>query len=252
MTQLRSLDDGGYSYIPGVFQYSAGVAALPGHAIERVRFCEPVPLREGFDRIERHLADAGRPAAAFCACELRSPEPFTEASFRAFNEVYVETLKRWGVFRGEADNAVARANVCPEIAPPPEPSFHAFCYTVARPQGEPTFVVAGSGEAPEGKGNYRDHIIARGDVGEAGLRRKAQWVLGEMERRMTALGFGWPDTTAVQLYTVHDVHPLFADEIVRRGAARHGLTWHFDRPPVVDLDYEMDCRRILTEHVLIA
>ena len=29
---------GGYRFLPSVFQYSAGVAALPGHAIERVRF----------------------------------------------------------------------------------------------------------------------------------------------------------------------------------------------------------------------
>ena len=56
---------------------------------------------------------------------------------------------------------------------------------------------------------------------------------------MAALGFGWPDTTATQLYTVHDIHAFLAeDEIVRRGAARAGLTWHYNRPPVVDLEYE--------------
>jgi len=35
---------GGYRYIPGVFQYSGGVAAAPGHEIMRVRFHRPVPL----------------------------------------------------------------------------------------------------------------------------------------------------------------------------------------------------------------
>ena len=39
---------GGYRYIPGVFQYSAGVRALPGHRIERVEFQKPVPLLAGF------------------------------------------------------------------------------------------------------------------------------------------------------------------------------------------------------------
>ena len=43
---------------------------------------------------------------------------------------------------------------------------------------------------------------------------------------------------------------VFADELVRRGAARSGLTWHFARPPVIDLEYEMDCRRVLREVVI--
>jgi hypothetical protein len=56
-------------------------------------------------------------------------------------------------------------------------------------------------------------------------------------------------TTAVQAYTVHDFHPVIADELVRRGATRSGLTWHFARPPVIDLEYEMDCRRVGRETV---
>jgi hypothetical protein len=35
---------------------------------------------------------------------------------------------------------------------------------------------------------------------------------------------------------------------VRRGAAWHGLVWHFARPPVVGLEYEMDCRSVPLEH----
>jgi hypothetical protein len=54
----------------------------------------------------------------------------------------------------------------------------------------------------------------------------------------------------VQAYTVHDMTPFFADEIVRRGAARHGLTWQYCRPPVKDLEFEMDCRGISHEIVL--
>ena len=71
-----------------------------------------------------------------------------------------------------------------------------------------------------------------------------------MESRLGEFGFGWKDTTAVQAYTVHDFHPVMADELVRRGAARSGLTWHFARPPVVDLEYEMDCRRVMRETVI--
>ena len=246
---IMGFDAGAYAYLPGVFQYSGGVVALPGWRIERVRFAAPIPLVQGFSCIEAFLKQAGRPLTSFCACELHSPAPFTEEGFKAFNQLYVGTLERWGICRGGV-NPVARANTCPAVAPPGEPAFHAFCFTSPARDPRRSFVVSGSGEAPEGKGNYRDHIIARGDTGAAGLRQKAAWVLGEMERRMAAFGATWHDATAVQLYTVHDVHPLVADDLARRGAMRHGLTWHFNRPPVVEIEYEMDCRAVYAEHVI--
>jgi hypothetical protein len=240
---------GGYRFLPGVFQYSGGAAAQPGHAIERVRFRAPVPLAEGFARIERIIGAAGRPLTAFCACELRSPAPFTEQGFRAFNEVYVVTLEKWGLFDGKV-NPVARSNVCPEIDPPAEPSFHAFSFTVAASDAAPSFVIAGSGEAREGGASYRERTVRHGETTPDAMREKAHYVLGEMERRLAALGFGWADTTATQVYTVHDLYPFLADEIVRRGAARSGLTWHFARPPVRGLEYEMDCRGVGRERVV--
>jgi len=249
VAEVISFAPGSYRYIKGVFQYSAGVAAEPGYRLERVRFATPVPLSEGFRRIEEIIKSAGRPLSSFAACELRSPAPFTEEGFVAFNKVYVGTLTEWGLFAGE-NNPVARSNVCPEVNPPAEPSFYAFSYTVEDANAVPSFVVAGSGEAPEGLGSYAENTIARGDVSPSGLRQKAQWVLGEMERRMKALGFGWGQTTGVQLYTVHDIHPFVADEIAKRGAMRAGLTWHFNRPPVHELEYEMDCRGVSVERTL--
>ena len=241
---------GGYRYIPAVFQYSGGVAAEPGFEITRVRFHTPVALAHGFARIEQMIRTTGRPLTSFCACELRSPAPFTEDGFRAFNEIYAGTLRNWGVMTGDT-NPVGRSNVCPEIDPPAEPSFYAFCYTrTTGGEVAPTFVVAGSGEAREGKGNYRDHTVRAGETSPGAMREKARYVLGEMERRLAALGFGWSDTTASQVYTVHDLHPFLADEIARRGAAHAGLTWHYARPPVRGLEYEMDCRGILHETVL--
>ena len=241
---------GGYRYIHGVFQYSGGVAAEPGFRIERVRFSEPVPLAEGFRRVEQWFASEGRPMAAFCACELRSPAPFSEAGFIAFNKHYVGTLARWGLYDAATKaNPVARSNVCPEIGKPGEPSVQAFCLTIPDASAAPSFVVSGSGEAPEGKGSYGQFVVRPGDTSADGLREKARAVLGEMERRMALLGFAWRDTTATQLYTVHDIHAHLADEIVRRGAARHGLDWHFCRPPVIGLDYELDCRGVHVERV---
>jgi hypothetical protein len=249
MTPIIDFAPGGYRFIKGVFQYSAGVTALPGFRIERVRFAAPVPLSEGFARISTIIAAAGRPASAFCACELRAPAPLAETGFRRFNERYVDTLAAWRLLEGGL-NPVARSNVCPAVDPPAEPSFHAFSFTNEAEGAPRSFVIAGSGEVAEGMATYRDHIVALGDLTPAGLREKAVWVLGEMERRMTTLGATWRDTTAVQVYTVRDIHPFLAEELVRRGAARNGLTWHFDRPPVVDIEYEMDCRAVQVERVI--
>ena len=251
MSRATTFAPGGYRFVPGPFQYSGGAAAEPGFRIVRVRFAEPVPLEDGFRTIARTIEAARRPLTAFCACELRSPAPFTDAGFVAFNRIYVGTLTQWGLFDGTV-NPVARSNVCPEIAPPAVPSFHAFSFTEAAPGAAPSFVIAGSGEAPEGSASYQDRIIRLGDTSPEALREKARYVLGEMERRMAVLGFGWPATTAVQVYSVHDIHPLLAGEIVPRGAARHGLTWHYCRPPVVGLDYEMDCRAVADERVIAA
>jgi hypothetical protein len=248
---MSSIDflPGGYRFIPGVFQYSAGVAALAGFGMRRIQFQRPVPLSEGFARAEKIIKAAGRPLTAFCACELRSPGQFSEDAFRSFNEHYVDTLSTWKIFDGST-NPVARSNVCPEVNGPNEPSFHAFTFTVAREETRPSFVIAGSGECPEGLGNYRDNTIRLGDLSAEGIREKARFVLDEMERRQKALHQSWKTVTATQVYTVHDIYPFLASEIVGRGAAPAGITWHFDRPPVVDLEYEMDCRGVFEEFVI--
>ena len=239
---------GGYRFIPAVFQYSGGVAAEPGFGIERFTFRSPIPLARGFERAAEIIKARGRPLTAFCACELRSPAPFTDTGFRGFNEAYVEPLRNWGVYDGRR-NPVARSNVCPEIDPPAEPCFHAFSFTVPAQDQAPAFVVAGSGEAREGGASYRERTVRFGETSAEAIREKALFVLGEMERRLKLLGAAWAHTTATQVYTVHDFHPFFAEEIVRRGAAHSGLIWHFCRPPVQGLEFEMDCRSIATEHV---
>lgn len=251
MADVASFASGGYRFLPFQFQYSSGVAAEPGFAIERATLRQPVPLAEGFRAVETHLAALGRPVTAFCACELRSPGQFTEAGFIAFNEHYCETLARWGIYDPATRiNPVARSNVCPQIGGPAEPMLHAFSYTVAASAGPPTFVIAGSGEAPGGKGDYGEHIVRRGETSPDAIAEKAVAVLGEMERRMALLGFGWSDTTAAQVYTVHDIHAFLGSEIVRRGAARNGVTWFYARPPVIELEYEMDTRRVALERFI--
>ena len=250
MAEVIPFKAGGYRFVKGVFQYSAGVAAEPGFEIARARFMRPVPLAKGFERIEAHLKSLGRPVTAFCDCELRSPKPFDEAGFKAFNQNYIKPLERWGIIENGI-NPIARSNVCPAVNPPPEPSFYAFSYTVPADAKAPsTFVIAGSAEAPEGLNSYAEKTVRRGEQSPDAIREKARWVLGEMERRMAALGMSWADSTATHLYTVYDIHHILADDIVARGAASGGLTWQFCRPPVDVLDYEMDVRGVRTELVL--
>ncbi|MFV0297768.1 MAG: hypothetical protein ACK5JT_16795 [Hyphomicrobiaceae bacterium] len=251
MANVKVFAPGGYRTLPGLFQYSGGVAAEPGFAIERVTFRDWLPLAEGFERAKAHLVSIGRPLTAFCACELRSPGQFSEAGFIAFNKHYCETLTEWGIFDAATQfNPVARSNVCPLIAPPAEPGFYAFSYTVPQEGKLPTFVNSGSGEAPGGKGAYGNFIVRRGETSPDAMADKARSVLGEMERRMSLLGVGWHDATATQVYTVHPIHNFLGSEIVRRGAARRGVTWFLARPPVVELEYEMDCRAVAREHIL--
>lgn len=249
MAEVIAMTAGGYRFVRGVFQYSAAVAALPGYRIERARFANPVPLAEGFARIAGFLQAIGRPLTAFCACELRSPAPFDDAGFRAFNESYSAVLGQWGLL-ALGDNPVSRSNVCPEIAPPAVPSFHAFSYAVPCTDAPPSFVIAGSGESIEGRATYAEATVAYRDLSPAGMRAKAKHVHEIMEARMAPLGVGWKDTTDVQIYTIHDIHPFLADDLVARGAARHGLVWHFNRPPIIDLEYEVDCRGVHAERVL--
>src|ERR1700756_3681071 len=245
----REFSAGNYRFIPSVFQYSAGAAADDGYEIERVRFDRLVPLAEGFALAAKFIQEAGRPLTAFCACELRSPAAFSEEGFRAFNLHYVKTLSEWGIFDGTT-NPVARSNVCPEIDPPAEPSFYAFSFT--RPSGttSPSFVIAGGAEARGGDAPYAERIVRYRDLSPDGIRDKVRFTTSAMEQRLAAFGFGWKDSTGVQAYSIRDFHPVLADELVRRGATRSGLTWHFARPPVIDLEYEMDCRRVLRETVI--
>lgn len=236
--------DGGYAFLKGVFPYSQGVVALPGFAIERVRLRKPLRMREGFAFIARHLKSINRPLTAFCACELRSPRPFTFAGFREFNEGYVAVLRDWKLFR-DGLNPVARSNVAPADDPPGEPCFHAFSYTVRPGDGRASFVVAGSGEWPEG-GRFPEDIVARDDVGAQGMARKTQWVLDMMASRLRGLGIDWADATVAQVYTAE----RFEMAQVQRRVAPATVAWHWCRPPIEGLAFEMDARGVSVERVL--
>ncbi|HZQ71652.1 MAG TPA: hypothetical protein VFB08_01950 [Burkholderiales bacterium] len=247
---VRVFEPGGYRYIEAVFQYSSGVAAQPGFEIERARFVHPPPLAEGFAAVEAHLRALGRPGTAFAACELRSPEPFSEQGFHDFNREYVKTLARWGIYRDEM-NPVARTNVCPQHGKPSRPVLYAFSYTVPAPAAKRgSFIVAGGGEVRDGTGSFASRTVRHGETSLDAMRDKVRHVVGEMERRLDALGFSWRDAVSTQAYCVQDIGALVGPEIAARGAAQGGLCWHFARPPVVGLEYEMDVRGAAREIAL--
>lgn len=240
MTQSVDFREGGYRYLPGYFQYSGGVAALPGFELVRVRFRRPPPLAEAFSAVEAHLGAVGRPTTAFAHCELRVAEPFTDQGFVEFNRHYVGTLERWGLYR-DGVNPVARTNVCPVYGKPVEPSMFAFCYTVpAVPGASRSFMLAGAGDARPGTDPYSERIVRYGETSPDALREKLRFVVHEMQERLASLGFDWPDSVFAQAYTVHDIGHLVGEELAALRVIDGGLLWHYARPPVVGLEVELD------------
>ena len=142
MSQTQSARDvpaGGYRFLPGIAPFSSGAAASPGPQGVHATLREPVPWREGFGLIDRHLRAESRPRAALCAIELRSPAPFSFAGFDGFNAGYQALLAEWKLLIG-GENPIARTNVAPIVGAPSEPALYGFGYTVpgasARPRAE--------------------------------------------------------------------------------------------------------------------
>lgn len=245
---------GGYWFLRGLAPYSGGAIAAKGFEIEHARLHPAPPLKDGFEAVRRHLTGLGRPLQALCGMELRSPKPFTFEGFARFNAGYIEVLKSWDIFQ-DGMNPVARTNVAPEIAPPSEPSLYGFSYTVPRKSAEKrwpaSFVIAGAGELPEGSLKPED-IVRRGETSPEAIEAKARFVMDLMEARLGELGGSWRDVTAVDVYTVHDIHPLLGRLLVgRAGGAPHGLSWFYARPPILEIEFEVDlraCRREIIIH----
>jgi enamine deaminase RidA (YjgF/YER057c/UK114 family) len=247
---LRDHPSGDYRYMPGISAFSCGSVAAPGHEIVHVTLAAPVPWRAGFARIERHLAEVGRPRPALCGIELRSPAPFTFDGFGKFNEGYRALLAEWGVLVGD-DNPIPRTNVAPVIGAPPEPSLYAFSYTQPGSTPAPTFIVAGAGELRD-RAQGPEGIVRHGDTSPNGMRDKARFVMATMQERLRTLGGDWTRVTAIDIYTAEPIHTLVLGEIMKAAgpAAIRGVHWYPSRPPIQGLDYEMDLRGVARELVI--
>ena len=248
---IRAFAAGNYHYVPGGFQYSAAVVADVGFALERVIFDRLVPLEQGFARIESHMRARGRPMTALAACELRSPAPMVEADFIRFNRAYVEPLARWGLFKDD-DNPVARCNLVPRESAPAQASFYAFTYTVPAetPLAVADFATSGAAECPD-RPNYHENIVRKGETSPDALADKLKFALGDLESRFAPMGVRWADVCNFNLYSVHDLHQAAVKELSHRFALTCGMTQHIVRPPVLDLEIEVDARRV-SRSILLA
>jgi len=234
---------GNYRFLPGIAPYSCGAVSAAGFEIVHAIFQRPPPYRAGLEGVAEFLAAEGRPRAALCGVELRSPRPYSFQGFAEFNAGYAAILESWGLFV-DGVNPVARTNVAPVVDPPREPALYGFSFTRPCAAGlPPTFIVAGAGELPEGFLD-RDSIVALNDTSPAGLSAKARFVMGLMEGRLRGLGVDWPAVTAADVYTAHPLAPLLPEIVLGRmgAAAVHGVHWHFTRPPLEEIEYEMDVR----------
>jgi len=247
---MRLLDHptGNYRFLPGIAPYSCGVVSSPSFEIVNVTFQHPVPYRTGFEKISLMLAELGRPKTTLCAISLRSPRPYSFQGFAEFNAEYASILQSWGVFVDGA-NPIARTNVVPVVDAPSEPVLYGFSFTKPCPADRPpTCVVAGAGELPEGI-LTRDEIVALGDTSPQGIAIKARFVMDLMESRLRGLGLDWTMVSMANVYTTHSSAELLPAVILSRmgAAAIHGVHWHFSRPPIEEIEFEMDLRSTITE-----
>ena len=241
---------GGYRFLTGISPFSSGVVAAAGHEVVHATLAAQVPWRQGFEQIDAHLAAVGRERPALCAIELRCPAPYSMPDFIDFNAGYVELVRSWDLYVGD-HNPLARTNVAPAHDPPAEPVLHAFSYTVEAPADAPTtFVVSGAGEIPEATLDDNE-IIRKGETGPEAMRDKAAYVAATMGSRLGAMGVGWELVTTTDVYTVFMHEGLLEDAVIGQmgPATRHGMRWYRSRPPVIDLDFEMDVRGIRSEIV---
>lgn len=251
MSDLVSHPVGHYRFLPGIAPYSCGVIADSGREIVHVTLQGPLPWRDGFDWVDQFLRDQGRQRAELCAMELRSPRPFTMQGFVEFNRGYCAVLEEWGVFV-DGQNPIARTNVCPIDLDATQPFLHAFSFVRPNPALQRrTFIVAGAGELMDGT-LVNDGIVRRGEISPEAIAEKARYVGNVMTERVRGLGVKWEDVTAVNVYSVHPFHSLMETMLLPNltAARRHGIHWHYTRPPVLEIEFEMDLHGVATQWVL--
>ena len=241
--------NGRYQFLKGIVPYSCGVRAVPGYEVVHATLKDALPWRAGFEQVDMHLRESGRDRHALCGVELRCPTPHPMDGFIRFNEAYCDLLRSWDL-HVEGINPVARTNVAPLHNPPGETVMHGFSYTMpCREDNGCTFIVSGAGELLGGE-LANDGIVRRGETSPGAMREKAAYVVRVMADRLAGLGANWDQVTMVDVYTVHPLEGVL-DQVVLPGigtAQRYGVRLYRARPPVREIEFEMDMRGIRREH----
>lgn len=245
---------GNYVFQPGGTPYSSGVRAMPEYELKHVTLMRPLPLAQALTAIVVYLDSRKRPPQSLCGLELRCSTPYTFSSFAAFNEQYCSQLRSHGVLpepgRFDGQNPVARTNISSVVESQVEQTVHAFSYTAPtkRSSASPSFVISGAGELVEAELN-RSAIVRVGETSDDAMEEKADLVMSVMQSRLSALNAHWSDVTVVNIYTAHNIMPFLQRVILKHmgKAARLGVHWYLSRPPVTDIEFEMDMRGVRDE-----
>lgn len=238
---------GGYQFLSGGPPFSSGVVALPGYQIVRVVLQTPLPYRHGLTQMARYLTAQGHPAAALCSIELRSPHQLSVEAFDSFNQAYRQLLAELDMLADE-HTPIIRTNVVPAVRPPAETVLYACSYTVPYTEGQaqpPAFVIGGVAEV-RARTIAPAHVVRYGETSTEALRDKAAYVTGVLTTRLERLGVSWNNATTTSVYTIHPLQPLLAATLLPHfgTASAYGIQWHYSRPPVTGLEFEMDIRGI--------
>ncbi|MFP6765777.1 MAG: hypothetical protein VB858_19255 [Planctomycetaceae bacterium] len=235
---------GGYRFLPGIAPYSSGVIAEPGYEIVHISLARPLPWHAGLTAAQRYLEQAGLPRQSLCGVELRCPRPHSMAGFIEFNSQYRALLEEWDMLVDD-ENPVARTNVAPVHSPPETTVLFGFSYTRPSPGDNSTFIVAGGGELPTRKLDEQ-RIVRLGESTLEAMLEKARCVVDIMRTRLHGLGATDDQLTAIDVYTAHDLRVPLQDVLLPGlpAAAQLGVHWFYSRPPIQNIEFEMDMRGV--------
>lgn len=241
---LRENIKGSYRFLPGIDPYSSGVIADPGFEIVHATLANPLPWRDGLMAVRQYLEESGLQRHSLCGVELRCAEPHEMDGFVEFNRGYHALLEEWDLLVDGA-NPVARTNVAPVVSPPVETVLFGFSFTRASETEKSTFVVAGGGELPTRKLD-RDRIVRVGETSRDALLKKAECVLDIMRLRLERLDADVDLISTINVYTAHELHGILSDVVLLRlpMASQTGVHWSYARPPVREIEFEMDIRGV--------
>jgi len=246
-SRLKNNLPAGYQFLPGGYPYSSGVVAMNGYEILHVTLKRPLPWHDGLHRAQAYLSRSGIKIQALCGVELRCPLPHSIGGFSEFNRDYRQLLEDWDLLV-DGENPVARTNVAPVVKPPEETLLHAFSYVQPSDHPARTFVAAGGGELPHREID-RSHIVRLGETTPDAMLEKAQCVARIMQHRMDHLGVAHEDVTTIDVYTSHPIHQILNDVLIPSlpSTSGMGVQWFLSRPPVEEIEFEMDLRGIREE-----